>query len=71
MRDATGFRGLIILLDRERGESIGLTFWADEATMLDDVASGAALRDGIAESAGTPMQDVRPLEVLAVEALDL
>ncbi|MGE5690594.1 MAG: antibiotic biosynthesis monooxygenase [Pseudomonadota bacterium] len=71
LRDATGFRGWIVLLDRERGEAVGLTFWTDEETMRDSVASGGALRDEIAEAAETPMRSLRGYEVLAAEALDL
>lgn len=71
MRDATGFRGWIVLLDREAGEALGLTFWADEAVLHDDVASGGALRDEIAREAGTPMRSMRAYEVLAVESLEL
>ena len=48
MRDATGFRGWIALLDRTSGESIGITFWTDEDALRDEVASGTGLRDEIA-----------------------
>jgi heme-degrading monooxygenase HmoA len=71
VRDATGFRGLVVLLDREREEGVALTFWADEAALRDNVASGAALRDEVAEAAETPIVSVRSYEVLAADELVL
>ena len=71
VRDATGFRGLVVLLDREREEGMALTFWTDEAALRDNVASGAALRDEIAEAAETPIVAVRSYEVLAADQLAL
>lgn len=71
MRDATGFRGWMVLLDREGGSAIGLTFWSDAAAMRDSVASGGALRDEIAESAGTRMESLEYFEVAAADGLAL
>lgn len=71
MRDATGFRGWMVLIDREEGRSIGLTFWSDEQAMRDSVASGGALRDEVAESAGTKMESLGYYEVLATDELVL
>ena len=68
MRDATGFRGWMVLIDREEGRSIGLTFWSDDRAMRDDNVSGAGLRDEVARSSGTPMESLAFYEVLAAEA---
>ncbi len=70
-RDATGFRGWIVLLDRENGRSMGLTFWATREAALDTDASGGVLRDKVAETIGTPMQTLEVYEVTAVESLAL
>src|SRR3712207_5602131 len=37
-RQAPGFRGLVVLVDRERGEGVGISWWAPEA---DAAAAGA------------------------------
>jgi hypothetical protein len=71
MREATGFRGWIALYDPDRRESIGITFWTDEAALHDDVASGAALRDEVARIAGAAQQSTGAYQVLAVESLEL
>ena len=71
MREATGFRGWIALYDPEKRESIGITFWTDEALIHDDVSSGAGLRDEIARQAGAVQQSSGAYEVLAVESLEL
>jgi heme-degrading monooxygenase HmoA len=33
LRDSTGFRGLIRLADRSRGQTLVLTLWADEESL--------------------------------------
>jgi hypothetical protein len=71
LRDATGFRGLVVLLDRESGDGLSVTFWDDEATARDEAASGNALRAEAGRIAGTATGSQRVLEVLAVESLTL
>lgn len=71
LRDSTGFRGWMVLLDRSQERALGLTFWSSEATMNDNAASGASLRDELAASVGTVMKSLEHYEVAAVESLSL
>jgi len=71
LRDAEGFRGWIVLLDREAGRSIGLTFWTTEEAARDRDESGAALRDEVAEAVGASMQSLELYEVVAADELAL
>jgi heme-degrading monooxygenase HmoA len=71
LKDATGFRGWIVLVDRERERTMGLTFWATEEAMKDEDTSGAVLRDDLAASVGIEMKSLEFFEVVAVEALAL
>ena len=71
LKDATGFRGWIVLVDRERGRTMGLTFWATEEAMTDEETSGAVLRDDLAASLGIEMTSLEFFEVVAVAALAL
>lgn len=71
LRDATGFRGWVVLLDREEGRSLGITFWATEEAARDTEASGAVLRDKVAASIGIPMQSLDVYEVAVVDSLAL
>ena len=71
LRDATGFRGWIVLVDRERGRSLSVTFWATEEAALDPGASGGALRDEIASRVGAAMTTLDVYELAVAEALDL
>jgi hypothetical protein len=71
LRDATGFRGWVVLVDRVRERSLGLTFWATEEAARDDQASGGPLRDEVAATVGASMQTLEVYEVAVVEALDL
>ena len=43
VRDSTGFRGLIALLDEEHEKSIVITLWADEAALDESAAAGDEL----------------------------
>lgn len=69
LRDAEGFRGWIVLLDREAGRSLGLTFWATEANAQDTEASGRALREEVAEAVGTTLRALEVYEVVAADEL--
>jgi hypothetical protein len=71
LRDAEGFRGWIVLLDREAGRSLGLTFWTTAEAARDRVQSGAALRDDIAEAVGASMRSLDVYEVVAADELGL
>jgi hypothetical protein len=68
---ATGFRGFIALLDRERGRSMGITFWATAEAAADSPESGANLRDEVVERIGVKLKTVDLYEVAAADALAL
>ena len=70
MRDVTGFRGFLALVDRERGRSLGITLWASEEAARDPQAGGT-LRDEITESIGATLHSLDVYEVAVVEALAL
>jgi heme-degrading monooxygenase HmoA len=71
LRDATGFRGWVVLIDREGEKAIGLTFWATEQAALDGESSGGVLRDEVAASVGAIMESLELYEVHAIESLEL
>jgi hypothetical protein len=71
LRDSTGFRGWVALVDRENEKGLGISFWETEEAMADTASSGAALRDGVATSVGTPVTGTEFYEVVVVEALAL
>ena len=68
LREASGFRGFVALLDREHERSLGITFWADEQAAAN--AHGLeALRDDVAHIAGTELRQVDLYEVVTVDSL--
>jgi heme-degrading monooxygenase HmoA len=71
LRDATGFRGWVVLIDRQNEKAIGLTFWATEQAALAGESSGGVLRDEVAASVGATMESLELYEVHAVESLQL
>ncbi len=71
LRDATGFRGWLVLINRERGATIGVTFWAAEEAMHDTEATGGVLRDEVAASIEATMESMEFYELAVAEALAL
>jgi len=71
LRDATGFRGWIVLFDRPGEKALALTFWATEEAMTDSAASGGDLRDEVAARLGTRMTELSYYEVEVAEHLAL
>jgi hypothetical protein len=71
LRDSTGFRGWIALLDHESSRAFSITFWATKEAMADEAATGSALRDELAANIGATMIGLEEFEVAAVEALGL
>jgi hypothetical protein len=71
LRDASGFRGWIVLVDRDEGRSLGITFWATEEAAADTDASGRSLREEVAATVGATMRSLDVYEVAVAEALAL
>ena len=71
MREATGFRAWVVLLDRAHERSLGITFWTSEEAMRDSDASGISLRDAVARSVGNEVLAVDFYEVVAAEGPSL
>lgn len=69
-RDATSFRGWVVLLDAPGGRSVGITFWASKEALADEIASGASLRNEIAASLQTTVTSVERYEVVMLDVAD-
>jgi hypothetical protein len=67
LRDATGFRGWLVLVDRPNEKAVGITFWATEQAARESEAGVGALRDELAEAVGTLMESHDLYEVSVVE----
>jgi hypothetical protein len=71
LRDSTGFRGLIVMVDREHDRAMGISLWTTKETATDAYTSGATLRDEVAASVGTTMTGEEFYEVVTAQALAL
>ena len=71
LRDSTGFRGVIILVDHENDRGMGVSFWTTMEAATDAYGSGATLRDEVAASVGTTMTGEEFYEVVTTEAFAL
>jgi heme-degrading monooxygenase HmoA len=52
LRDASGYRGLIRLLDRASGKTLVISFWADEDALQASTEAGERLAQLTAENVG-------------------
>ena len=52
LRDASGYRGVIRLEDKETGKTLVITFWADEAALEASYQAGEELAKLTAENTG-------------------
>jgi len=69
LREATGFRGALILDDREAERSLAITFWDSRERAADPETSGIALRDEVSATVGSQLEDQEIYEVLLTERL--
>lgn len=66
-RDATGFRGYLVLLDREGGRALAMSFWASEEAMLAFEERAQTFRGLVAETSGFELGDITSYEVALLE----
>jgi heme-degrading monooxygenase HmoA len=52
LRDASGYRGLIRLADREGGKTLVITLWADEQSLQASDEAGSRFGELTAETSG-------------------
>jgi len=69
LRDATGFRGWIVLRHPSGTKTTSITFWADDETMRDPAAGGNALRDEVVANLDIDLISLEFLEVTVSESL--
>ena len=62
LRDASGFRGLIRLLDRENGKTLVITLWADEESLQASTEAGERLAELTAQTTGATRLAVEKYE---------
>jgi heme-degrading monooxygenase HmoA len=58
-----GFKGFTLLLDRSRGEGLGISFWESEDALRASDSLGDEARRGAAEAGGGEDQGAERLEV--------
>jgi heme-degrading monooxygenase HmoA len=66
-RDVTGFRGYLVLLDREGGHALAMSLWASEEAMLAYEERAQLFRDLVAEGVGTKLGELSSYEVALLE----
>lgn len=67
LRDVSGFRGLVIMLDRERGRSLAVTLWATEEAMNAYEETGQRFRELLAEASGAELGELGSYDVALLE----
>lgn len=63
LRESTGFRGLLRLAALDRSKTVVITFWADEAAMIETTEAGRGIGTLAAEAAGSTPVALEDYEV--------
>jgi len=71
MREASGFRGFVALVDRERGRSVGITFWSTRQAAEDGAGSGHELRRQIIDNFELTMESLEIFELALADGVQL
>lgn len=66
-RQLTGYKGMLMLGDRESGKSIAVTLWESEAAMRESEEKANKLRGEAADAGGDEIVSVERFEVLLEE----
>jgi hypothetical protein len=66
-KQLAGFKGVLLLGDRESGKSISITLWEDENAMRDSEERANQLRERTAEVEGGTIESVERYEVQIFE----
>jgi hypothetical protein len=68
LKECNGFRGQLLLVDREKGEAIGISLWDTEEEMLASEEKVSGVRQQTADSVGaSAAPDVRLFELPVYE----
>jgi hypothetical protein len=70
VRESSGFRGLIGLVDRTQGTALVLTLWADSEALERSAAAGDRLSALAAEVTGATRRSLQTFEVSLIEMPD-
>jgi heme-degrading monooxygenase HmoA len=62
LRDASGFRGLVRLLDRENGKTLVISLWADEESLKASTEAGEQYAELTAQTTGAQRLAVEQYE---------
>jgi hypothetical protein len=68
-REATGYRGWALFLDREGGSALALTFWESEQDARENEPAAQQFRDQIGSGTGVDVTDVTFFDVLRLSEL--
>jgi hypothetical protein len=70
VRESSGYRGLIGLVDRSQGKALVLTLWADAESLERSVEAGERLSALAAEASGAKRRSLETFEVSLLEVTD-
>lgn len=71
LRDSTGFRGMLRLASPDRSKTVVLTFWADEAAMVESEEAGRSVGALAAEVSGANRIALEDFEVTFADVSEL
>ena len=70
VRQFDGYRGIVVLSDREKGTAHFVTFWEDQNALQKSEYGRAQVREQMAKTAGVDIENVQSFSVLLRDGLE-
>ncbi|HZS14848.1 MAG TPA: hypothetical protein VFC09_09640 [Candidatus Dormibacteraeota bacterium] len=67
LKSIPGNAGAVLLVERQQGVALALTYWKDRAALDASETQATGLRAGVADTVGATIEDVQRLEVMVME----
>jgi heme-degrading monooxygenase HmoA len=71
LRDASGFRGMVVLLDRANERTLAISFWTDEEAERQSAEARRQFGELVAERVGLSRDEGQVFEVVLGQGVDI
>jgi hypothetical protein len=67
LKEIAGNAGAVLLVNREKGDCVALTYWRDKAALDASESAATGLRGNVAQNVGASIEEVQRYEVALME----
>jgi hypothetical protein len=67
LKEINGNAGAVLLVNRDKGDCVALTYWRDRAALDSSESAATGLRSNVAQKAGATIEEVQRYEMVLME----